>query len=63
MFIKYTIFFPYAPHDGLGKWYKQELNANMVAEMHYLLHTVLPGSRYQNKDQTHFGLQSNKDTE
>ena len=63
MFIKYTIFFLHAPHDGLGKWYKQELNANMVAEMHHLLHTVLPGSRYQNKDQTHFGLQSNKDTE
>lgn len=44
--------------NGIAK-----LNANVVAEMHHLLHTVLPGSRYQNKDQTHFGLQSNKDTE
>lgn len=34
LFIKYSIFIYYTPHDHFGKWYEQELNANLDTDMH-----------------------------
>lgn len=34
LFIKYNSFFYYTPHDCFGKWYEQELNAKVEAEVH-----------------------------
>lgn len=33
VFIKYNFFLLYTPHDCLGKWYEQELNAKVDAEI------------------------------